>query len=343
MWLSRPTGPSSPPTRLARTPAGPPGINGGGGGGAGGQGHNGRNVAITAALAAVGSLTVVTDGGTGGQGGVGFWGGSGSNGGQGGPGGAGGDAGQIAHTWLRAAKGLPTTSGTAPNGHVYSSKGGAGGNGGPGGPGGSGCWLSQSGSSGPPGAAGPGGKTPAPKVVWRADLDLLLWAQAQDIGPAARSGHGLAVDPTRGKLVLFGGLAGGAAVGDTWEWDGKLWSQVADTGPSPRFYHGMAYDPAGGRVVVFGGASDPAGAGRHFNDTWGWDGEAWIQLADTGPSARQAPAMAADPVRQRVALFSGGQTGATAAFLPPRIPGSGTGPTGLNWPTPAQRRASTPA
>src|SRR6202007_3285520 len=106
---------------------------------------------------------------------------------------------------------------------------------------------------------------------------------------------------------------GGNPFGDTWEWDGKLWSQVADTGPAPRAFHGMAYDPAGGRVLVFGGSSATAEANptpaQYISDTWGWDGEAWIQLADTGPSSRQAPAMAADPARQRVVLFSGGQIG----------------------------------
>jgi hypothetical protein len=67
-------------------------------------------------------------------------------------------------------------------------------------------------------------------------------------------------------------------------------------------------------VLVFGGTGNPgaeaAGVGQTWlGDTWSWDGRIWIQLADTGPSARQAPAMAGDPVRSRVTLFSGGQLG----------------------------------
>jgi len=51
------------------------------------------------------------------------------------------------------------------------------------------------------------------------------WTQRQDIGPAPRSGHTLASDIDRGRVVLFGGLADdstgsgtpGVLTGDTWE------------------------------------------------------------------------------------------------------------------------------
>jgi hypothetical protein len=191
--------------------------------------------------------------------------------------------------------------------------GGTGGQGGTAQVGGSGA---HSGQDGIAGTNGVNGSASAVKVTWQADVATLLWAQAQDMGPAPRSGHGLAFDPERGKLVLFGGLADGKAINDTWEWDGRLWTQLADTGPSRRAYHGMAFDPVGRRVLVFGGAdSDAAGGGNarnYLSDTWGWDGETWIQLADTGPSARQAPAMATDPARKRVVLFGGGQISAQA-------------------------------
>jgi hypothetical protein len=144
----------------------------------------------------------------------------------------------------------------------------------------------------------------------------MLWVQAQDMGPSPRNGHGVVCDPARGRLVLFGGAAAGKPTGDTWEWDGKLWTQVADTGPPARAFHGMAYDAAGEQVLVFGGSNaDAPDSRKYFGDTWGWDGETWVQLADTGPSLRQAPAMAGDPTRKRVVLFSGGQTDAQANNL----------------------------
>jgi hypothetical protein len=308
----------------ARGGAGASGTNGvfgpGGPGGNGLPGQKGHNVKIEAALAKVGGLTVTTDGGAGGNGGAG---GSpapvpppqsGLPGGPGGAGGAGGDAGELSLIWTRATPGLPTAQDASPGGHLYRSNGGSGGAGGPGGGGGGG--FGSTGPMGPTGTVGLKGKTLTPHVTWRADVAALLWSQVQDIGPPARTGHGMAFDPARGKLVLFGGLAGGKAAGDTWEWDGTLWSQVADTGPSPRAYHGMAYDPAGHRVLVFGGAAnDDAQDRQYLNDTWGWDGQLWVQLADTGPSARQSPAMATDSKRQRVVLFSGGKIGPEAANL----------------------------
>jgi N-acetylneuraminic acid mutarotase len=50
-----------------------------------------------------------------------------------------------------------------------------------------------------------------------------------------------------------------------------------------------------------------------MSDTWAWDGQDWVQLSDTGPSARQSHAVACDFSRSRVALFSGGQISAQAA------------------------------
>ncbi|MDF2273512.1 hypothetical protein P2Q00_50265 [Streptomyces coacervatus] len=45
------------------------------------------------------------------------------------------------------------------------------------------------------------------------------WTQVQNLGPAARAYHGLVNDGLRQRLVLFGGTAGAAACGDTWDAD----------------------------------------------------------------------------------------------------------------------------
>ncbi len=58
----------------------------------------------------------------------------------------------------------------------------------------------------------------------------------------------------------------------------------------------------GARVVLFGGVVPGAAS---FADTWVWDGEAWTQLADTGPDARSGHALAFDSGRARVVLFGG--------------------------------------
>ena len=284
-------------------------------GGNGGPGQRGSHVRIKAALAKVGGLTVITDGGQGGVGGAGGRGGDSTNinqgpavGGPGGMGGTGGRAGLLTLEWVRAAPGLPKTRDTAPAGHLYRSDGGAGGPGGPGGMGGQSIWAGI-GPNGSPGMPGPSGLSGTPSVTWYSDPTAMLWAQAQDIGPAPRTSHSAAYDEDRNRLVLFGGRDGSTHFDDTWEWDGKLWTQVGDTGPTGRANHAMAFDPTSRRVLLFGGSrpdADDNNKNVYFNDTWCWDGHGWIQVADTGPSARRAIAMTGDPKRQRVVLFSGG-------------------------------------
>lgn len=63
----------------------------------------------------------------------------------------------------------------------------------------------------------------------------------------------------------------------------------------------MVFDSARGRAVLFGGGS----AAGVLSDTWEWDGQAWTQQQDTGPSARSHHAMAFDLVHNRVVLFGG--------------------------------------
>ena len=126
------------------------------------------------------------------------------------------------------------------------------------------------------------------------------WTQVADTGPAARSGHSLAYDSARNRVVLFGGRTGtNPVVGDTWEWDGTEWTQVQDVGPSARRAHAMAFDPTASRVVLFGGA----GANNEgLDDTWLWNETDWTQAADTGPDPRAGSAMVAATT---IVLFGG--------------------------------------
>ena len=66
----------------------------------------------------------------------------------------------------------------------------------------------------------------------------------------------------------------------------------------------LAYDEVHAVVLVFGGMWTDNG--RYlYGDTWGWDGNTWVQLATDGPSARQYSGLAYDPVRQITVLFGG--------------------------------------
>ena len=57
-------------------------------------------------------------------------------------------------------------------------------------------------------------------------------------------------------------------------------------------------------MVLFGGI-DAIG---NKNDTWEWDGNEWIQVADTGPSSRIGHSMEYDSDRAKMVLFGGSDT-----------------------------------
>ena len=132
------------------------------------------------------------------------------------------------------------------------------------------------------------------------------WTQVEDTGPVGRSGHVLAYDSNRSRIVLYGGaVSDGTPRGDTWEWDGASWTQVEDTGPDARTDASIAFDANAKKCVLFGGLA----AGNALRgDTWLWNGLSWTQAQDSGPAARRSHVQAYDAVRSEVVLF-GGDTG----------------------------------
>jgi hypothetical protein len=147
-------------------------------------------------------------------------------------------------------------------------------------------------------------------------MPRLLWTQKQDIGPRRRYQHAMAYDAARARVVLFGGIDVGLTVslGDTWEWDGQIWIQVSDFGPAPRSRHAMAYDAGRHRLVLFGGLTGFGDNLKTLADTWEWNGEYWMQVADTGPSERHDTAMAYDASIGRVVLYGGSGLGSTQTW-----------------------------
>ena len=117
-------------------------------------------------------------------------------------------------------------------------------------------------------------------------MTRILWTQKSAVGPGLRATHAMAYDSVRGQTVLFGGLDDGKELGDTWEWDGQNWTEMANSGPNARIDIAMAFDAERKQTVLFGGELDQLPPVR-FGDTWGWDGEAWTQLADIDPGHGQ--------------------------------------------------------
>jgi hypothetical protein len=127
--------------------------------------------------------------------------------------------------------------------------------------------------------------------------------------PVGRSGHSAILDPSRGRIVLFGG--GNASGEDVWTLPlagDARWDRLAAAGsaPSPRRRHTAIHDPLRDRMIVFGGI---AGAGA-TDELWALSlsgSGAWSPLAAAGtpPSPREGHTAVYDPVGDRMIVFGG--------------------------------------
>lgn len=77
-----------------------------------------------------------------------------------------------------------------------------------------------------------------------------------------------------------------------------LWQQRQDIGPAPRMGAAMVYMTS--RTLLWGGGD----SGAFFGDTWEWDGEGWVQVADTGPAPFAWAGLAFDSNRNVAVLFT---------------------------------------
>ena len=112
----------------------------------------------------------------------------------------------------------------------------------------------------------------------------------------------MAFDAVSGTTLLFGGRdAAGAALGDTWTWNGAAWSPVAPAAsPLPRSYGVLV--PTGGRPLLYGGQNAAAGL---LTDLWQWTGTTWVNLGPFSPSPRTNYGAAYDKRRDRTVVFGG--------------------------------------
>ncbi|MCU0863692.1 MAG: kelch repeat-containing protein [Planctomycetes bacterium] len=126
----------------------------------------------------------------------------------------------------------------------------------------------------------------------------LNWSQLSS-GPPARSGHAMAYDRTRQRLVVFGGFQ----LADTWEY-GLGWTQRTNVGSAgARTFASMVYDQRRGRMFLQGGLLPN---GSYDNRSWEYDGNAWTLRPDIYASyGLLGISMAYDDSRSRVVMFGG--------------------------------------
>jgi MYXO-CTERM domain-containing protein len=157
------------------------------------------------------------------------------------------------------------------------------------------------------------------------EWDGKTWAEVTtDVRPSARSDAGLAYDPVRNSLILYGGqgidstgMYYQTVLGDTWEWSSttRQWKQLFPTAsPDPLYSHGMVTDTTRNKILLFAGMSnyqyyipmpvpyeDPM-----RNEVWEWDGNTmtWTNrtpvVSASAPSPRQYPILAYDEGRQKL-------------------------------------------
>jgi hypothetical protein len=210
------------------------------------------------------------------------------------------------------------------------------------------------------------------------DNGTYTWAQVDDTGdpgctsactssPPTRNVTTLTADPATSQLVLFGGentagLADGLS--DTWLWNGASWQQVDDhhgalvgcgaslpvadrcpSSPNGRVGAAVAYDPSIGRLVLFGGMNHYNNP--EYNDTWVWNGRAWLQVDDAtdanctsscagAPQARDAFAIADDAATNQLVMFGGVNLNNT--WTAPAVPSAPPAPVDLHATTSGTRR-----
>jgi MYXO-CTERM domain-containing protein len=162
--------------------------------------------------------------------------------------------------------------------------------------------------------------------------DGKTWAQvAANVRPPARSDAGLAYDPARKSLILYGGNDNysGTAFGDTWEWTSAgTWVQLSPaSSPDPLMGHGMVTDTARNKILLFGGMSGYMwlGTGAYVdpirNEVWEWDGltMTWTNRTPpasvSAPSAREYPLLAYEEGRQKMFLYDGTNYGSDATLF----------------------------
>jgi hypothetical protein len=127
-----------------------------------------------------------------------------------------------------------------------------------------------------------------------------VWTQRAS-SARGRQGHQLFFDPTRGRVLAWGG-GSWREQQDMASWDGVQWTTLAPVTPLPCEGCGVATDTHRGLLVLFGGARDGAG----LDDTWEWDGAQWyLRQPAHRPPPRTAAAMAHDPLRRRTVIHGG--------------------------------------
>jgi hypothetical protein len=121
--------------------------------------------------------------------------------------------------------------------------------------------------------------------------------------------HQLAYLPSRNRLVMFGGVVGGVAASDTWEYDGT-WTQVPTVAaPRGRRAFSLTLDRIVGRLVLVGGSTQDGDSSIDavFDDVWEYGAnQGWRpKPARFAPTGRYMSVGGYDMRRETFLVFGG--------------------------------------
>lgn len=115
--------------------------------------------------------------------------------------------------------------------------------------------------------------------TWEFDFASSTWSLVASSGPAIRAESGMTWDPTRQKIVLFGGRNNSVNFNDFWEWNGTSWTLIgASYANVPESGAQLGYDHARSKLVLF------INANGILNNTFEWNGSGWTLLFNSSVS-----------------------------------------------------------
>ena len=144
------------------------------------------------------------------------------------------------------------------------------------------------------------------------------WVQVprDSLRPPGCTDHAAIVDAGHDRLIIYC-TTPTLAPNDVWQMPlggAPSWHPIVVAGPHPppRIHAAIAYDPVRERLLMFGGWNGSS----YFGDVWALalsGTPAWTQLSPggTAPPSRAYHTMTYDPIRDRMLIFGGAQTGGT--------------------------------
>ena len=139
--------------------------------------------------------------------------------------------------------------------------------------------------------------------------------------PPGRSSHVMVYDSNREQTLIFGGVAAGEMLNDTWayrgDWFNRNWVQIeTPNAPGGRQHAAAAFDPIRDRMILFGGQrlSDDNRTIVDLYDMWEFDGTTWTRILENGPQMR-SPLLSYDAARNELILLGHDETVTTKMYV----------------------------